>query len=35
MSVGKAMLSQIAGGLPGVDEAASFAQMIKYVCFNL
>uniref|UniRef100_A0AC34FMZ5 ATPase ASNA1 homolog n=1 Tax=Panagrolaimus sp. ES5 TaxID=591445 RepID=A0AC34FMZ5_9BILA len=31
MSVGKAMLSQIAGGLPGVDEAASFAQMIKLV----
>lgn len=31
MSVGKAMLSQIAGGLPGMDEAATFAQMIKLV----
>uniref|UniRef100_A0A7E4W9M9 ATPase ASNA1 homolog n=1 Tax=Panagrellus redivivus TaxID=6233 RepID=A0A7E4W9M9_PANRE len=31
LSVGKAMIQQFAGGLPGMDEAASFASMIKLV----
>uniref|UniRef100_A0A915DNS0 Anion-transporting ATPase-like domain-containing protein n=1 Tax=Ditylenchus dipsaci TaxID=166011 RepID=A0A915DNS0_9BILA len=30
-SMGKNMLSEMAGGLPGIDEATSFSQMIKLV----
>uniref|UniRef100_A0A914C7F1 ATPase ASNA1 homolog n=1 Tax=Acrobeloides nanus TaxID=290746 RepID=A0A914C7F1_9BILA len=31
MSMGKNMIAQLAGGLPGIDEAMSFAQMIRLV----
>lgn len=30
-SMGKNLLSEMAGGLPGIDEATSFSQMIKLV----
>lgn len=29
--MGKNLISEMAGGLPGIDEATSFSQMIKYV----
>lgn len=28
-SLGKSFLAEFAGGLPGIDEATSFSQMIK------
>ena len=31
ISMGKNLLSEMAGGLPGVDEATSFSQMIKLI----
>ena len=32
-SAGKKLLAEFAGGLPGIDEATSFSQMIKSVTF--
>lgn len=32
-SAGKKLLAEFAGGLPGIDEATSFSQMIKFVYF--
>jgi anion-transporting ArsA/GET3 family ATPase len=29
--MGKSMLAEFAGGLPGIDEATSFSEMIKFV----
>lgn len=33
--MGKNLISEMAGGLPGIDEATSFSQMIKYIFVNL
>ncbi|KAF7633801.1 Helicase C-terminal domain-containing protein [Meloidogyne graminicola] len=32
-SAGKKLLAEFAGGLPGIDEATSFSQMIKFMGF--